>query len=179
MNNPLDVAGLTMAFASAGVTMGTTTTVTIGAAAPFCINGKAYVTVAANNTAVTSMLDPNTGIAPVGVGAQKGCIFLALATSAGTVATLRFVQSEIVDLEADSAAYTAGAFKTNPEWPSVPEGYCPIGYFVVKVASDYTAGAKHVFGTTSVATGAMNSAATAYAITATSICALPARPQAS
>ena len=175
-----DLAGLTMCHGVSGVTMGTTTTVTIASSpAPISIDGKAYALTAATNTAVTNITDVNTSANCAGITAGKGAVVLILATAAGTVATLRFAQSEIVDLGPNTAAYTPGSFVTNPEWPRVPAGYCPIGYFVVKVGTDYTAGASFVFGSTSVATGAMNSAATAYSVTATSISALPARPQAS
>ncbi len=174
---PTALNGLTACLGNMGVTMGTTTTVTITTAGTFAIRGKAYTSTAASNAAVTSFLDPNTGVAPIGVGPGKGCIFVACLVSTGTIATMRFVQSEIVDLQANSAQYTAGAFAIAPEFPSIPNNLCPIGYFIVKVATDYTSGGTHVFGTTSVATGAMNSAATAYAVTATSVCTLPDRPQ--
>jgi hypothetical protein len=176
---PTALNGLTACFGNTGVTMGTTTTVTIANAKDFAIRGKAYTATAANNTAVTNFFDPNTGVAPVGVGPGKGCIFVACLVTTGTIATMRFVQSEIVDLQANSSQYTAGAFAINPEFPSIPSNLCPIGYFVVKVATDFTSGGTHIFGTTSVATGAMNSAATAYAVTATSVSTLPDRPQAS
>ena len=174
---PTALNGLTACFGNTGVTMGTTTTVTIATAKDFAIRGKVYTATAASNAAVTSFFDPNTGVAPVGVGAGQGCIFVACLVSTGTIATMRFVQSEIVALQANSAAYTPGAFQDVPEFPGIPSTLCPIGYFVVKVGTDYTAGAKHIFGTTSVATGAMNSAATAYSVTAVSLATLPDRPQ--
>ena len=177
---PMALNGLTACFGLSTITMGTTVTVTLTNAVPFAIRGKAYITTASGaNASVTSFLDPNTGVAPKGVGPGYGCIFVACVTSAGTAATMRFVQSEIVPLQANSAAYTAGAFAINPEFPMIPADLCPIGYFVVKVATDYTVGGTHIFGTTSVATGSMNSAATAYSVTATSVCTLPDRPQAS
>ncbi len=175
---PMDLRGMTACFGLSTITMGTGVSVTLTTAVNYCIRGKAYITTASGaNAAVTSFLDPNTGLAPVGVGAGKGCIFVACVTSAGTAATMRFVQSEIVNLGPNSAQYTAGDFVDLPEFPSIPATLCPIGYFVVKVATDITAGATHIFGTTSVATGAMNSAATAYSVTATSVCTLPDRPQ--
>ena len=175
---PTALYGLTACFGLSTITMGTTVTVTLTNAVGYAIRGKAYITTASGaNAAVTSFFDPNTGLAPVGLGPGKGCIFIACVTSTGTAATMRFVQSEIVNLQANSAAYTAGAFQDNPEFPGIPSDLCPIGYFVVKVATDYTAGGTHIFGTTSVATGAMNSAATAYSVTATSVCMLPDRPQ--
>jgi len=170
--------GITACFGLSTITMGTTTTVTLTNAVGYAIRGKAYITTASGaNAAVTSFLDPNTGAAPKGVGAGLGCMIVACVTATGTAATMRFVQSEIVPLQANSAAYTAGAFLDAPEWPMIPNNLCPIGYFVVKVATDYTPGATHIFGTTSVATGAMNSAATSYSVTAASVCTLPDRPQ--
>jgi hypothetical protein len=173
-----DLAGSTFCAGNAGVTMGTAVSVTMANAVSFAINGKAYLTTgSATNAAVTSFLDPNTGVAPVGVGPGQGCIFVCCAVSTGTVATFRFVQSEIVPLLPNSAQYTPGAFQYAPEFPAIPDNLCPVAYFVVKVATDYTPGGKHTFGTTSVATGAMGAAATAYAITAQNILTLPNRPQ--
>ena len=175
---PTALNGITACFGNAGMTMGTTTTVTMANAVGYAIRGKAYTTTgSATNASVTSFYDPNTGTAPKGVGPGYGCIFVACVTSTGTVATTRFVQSEIVPLQANSAQYTAGEFAELPEFPPIPSNLCPVAYFVVKVATDYTAGGTHVFGTTSVATGAMNSAATAYSVTAQNICTLPDRPQ--
>ena len=172
--------GLTACFGLSNLTMGTTTTVTIGASpAPICIDGKAYALTAASNTAVTSVLDIGTGVVPKGIAAGYGAVVLVLATSAGTVATLRYMQSEIVPLTANASQYHPGSFLDNPEFPVPPAGYCCIGYFVVKVATDFTAGAVYTFGTTSVATGSMNSAATAYSVTVTNVATLPSRPQAS
>lgn len=174
-----DLAGATFCAGKAGVTMGTTTTVTIGSAVGFCINGKAYATTAASNAAVTSFYDPNTGAAPKALSAGYGCIFVACAVSTGTVATLRFVQSEIVPLIPITSAtdYTTSAFVDPPEFPAIPDGMCPIGYFVVKAGTNYTSGGTFVFGTTSVATGAQNSAATAYSVSAQDVMVLPNRPQ--
>jgi hypothetical protein len=176
--NVQDLAGSTFCTGNAGVTMGTAVSVTMANAVGFCINGKAYTTTgSATNAAVTSFLDPNTGVAPVGVGAGYGCIFVCCAVSTGTVATFRFVQSEIVPLQPNTAQYTPGAFLNPPEFPAIPDTLCPVAYFVVKVATDYTAGGKHIFGTTSVATGAMGAASTAYSVTAQNILTLPNRPQ--
>ncbi|MFA6204380.1 MAG: hypothetical protein WC710_14475, partial [Gallionella sp.] len=77
-------------------------------------------------------------------------------------------------------AYTPGAFQINPQFPALPNDFVAFGYVIVKVATDYTAGATYVFGSSNTtATGAQNSAATAHANTFTSVMALPPRPVAS
>jgi hypothetical protein len=89
------------------------------------------------------------------------------------------VKGEQTPLNTKTAAYTPGSFIVPPQFPPMPANFCPFGYVVIKVAEDYTAGAKYVFGSNTTATGAQNSAATAYANTFASVFALPDRPQVS
>lgn len=175
---PIELAGSTFAAGDAGIVAGTTTTMTAGAAVNFCINGKAYVQPTTTNVQPATT-DANTGVALAGVPAGYGTVIVFGYGSAQST-TIKMVQGEIVPLMENTAAYTPGAFIALPEFPRIPEDFCPVGYATVKVATDYTAGTSYVFGTSNTtATGAMNSAATAHANLFTSIMTLPNRPQAS
>jgi len=155
---------------------GTTTTLSLGSVGPYCIDGKAY-TQAAVSSVQPSLVDLNTGATMAGVAPGYGVAILVGATSSESTA-LRMAQGAPAKLDANTAAYTPGAFINAPQFPAMPDNFCPFGYVIVKVATDYTAGASYVFGSSNVtATGAKNSDATAHTNTFTSVMALPTRPQ--
>lgn len=173
--NASQSAGLTICSGDMALAAGSTTTLTLGTAKDYCINGLAYTQ--ATTTAVQpSLVDLNTGINVAGVAPGYGVAIVIGSTSSAST-TLRMVQGDPQPLLANTAAYTPGAFKVNPQFPSMPNDFVPFGYAIVKVATDYTSGAEYVFGSSNVtATGAQNSAATAHANTFTSVMALPDRP---
>lgn len=159
---------------------GSTTTLTLGVTPTgYSIGGKAY-TQSATSAVQPSQTDLSTGATIAGIPAGYGAVIVIGATSSEST-TLRMIKGGDQPLEANSAAYTPGAFKVNPQWPYMPDNFCPFGYVVVKVATDYTSGASYTFGSSNVtATGAQNSAATAHANTFTSVMnGLPDRPVAS
>lgn len=174
--NPIDLYGATFAGGSAAIAAGSTTTMTAGTVIAYCINGKAAIQ-GATSAVQPAATDANTGVALAGIPAGYGAV-VVFGYSVPTSTTMQMVQSEIVPLNPNSAAYTPGTFVTLPEWPAIPDTFCPVGYATVKVATDYTAGAKYVFGTSNTtATGAQGAAATAHANLFTSIMVLPDRPQ--
>ena len=154
---------------------GSTTTLTLGAAGDWCNDGKAHTQ--GTTTAVQpASTDYVTGAALVGITAGMGAV-IVIGSSQTESTTLKMVQGPLQALGANSAAYTPGSFLVAPQFPGLPEDFTAFGYVVVKVATDYTAGAGYVFGTSNVtATGAQNSAATAHANTFTSVMVLPSRP---
>jgi hypothetical protein len=171
-------AGLTMIPLDTALAAGSTTTLSLGAVGPYCIRGKAYTQAAVSNVQ-PSLVDLNTGATIEGIAPGYGAVILVGATSSEST-TLRMVQGEPAKLNANTAATTPGTFITPPQFPAMPKNFCPFGYVVVKVATDYTAGSSYVFGSSNTtATGAQNSAATAHANTFVSVFALPDRPQVS
>lgn len=171
-------AGLTMIPLDTGLTNGSGTTLTLGAVGPYCIRGKAY-TQAAVSAVQPSLTDLATSATIAGIAAGYGAVILIGATSSEST-TLRMIKGPSVALEANTAAYTPGSFTVPPQFGPMPDNFCPFGYVVVKVATDYTSGASYTFGSSNTtATGAQNSAATAHANTFVSIMALPDRPQTS
>lgn len=176
--NKEHLAGLTMALADCALAAGTTTTLTLGTAPNYCIRGKAYT------QATTTNVQPNTtdlvtGSTLAGIEPGYGAVIVVGATSSEST-TLRMCQGPQSKLNANSAAYTPGTFINPPQFPTLPEDFCPFGYVVVRVGTDYTAGSSYVFGSSNTtATGAQAAAATAHANTFVSVCALPDRPQTS
>lgn len=170
-----DFTGLTICSGDMALIAGTTTTLTLSTAKDYCIGGLAH-TQATTTNVQPSLVDLNTGINVAGIDPGYGVAIVVGSTSTEST-TLRMVQGAPQPLLANSAAYTPGAFAVNPQFPSLPTDFVAFGYVIVKVATDYTSGAKYVFGSSNTtATGAQNSAATAHANTFTSVMALPSRP---
>lgn len=172
------IAGLTMCNLDCALAAGTTTTLSLGVAPYYCIQGKAKTQAAVSNVQ-PSTTDLLTGATIEGIAPGYGAVIVVGATSTEST-TLRMVQGQPTALNANSAAYTPGTFINPPQFPPLPVDFCPFGYVLVQVATDYTAGATYVFGSSNTtATGAQNSAATAHANTFVSVMTLPDRPQTS
>ena len=119
---------LTAFFAKAGLAAGTTTTTTTsnGATFHYCIKGKAYQATGASNGA-TPTTDAVTGAAFTAIGLNKADVFVFCYDTSGA---LKVVQGTIVDYN-DSGVFWNGA----PQFPTIPDTLCPIGYELVKVIS--------------------------------------------
>lgn len=120
----LSLAPLTANFGKPGLTNGTTTTYTIATAFNYAIRGKSYNKGTASN-ATTPTTDIVTGAAFVAQPIGYGCVYLWLVNSAGTVAVAQGTQV---------ALDVTGAFINLPQFPAVPDGYCPFAYEVVRLA---------------------------------------------
>lgn len=149
-----------------GLTKGTTSTYTTTATSECSINGKWATGLAAQTNTATPTTDARTGAAFVAQTDNTACAYVFGITAAGAIAVC---QGPIEATETGSGA-TAGAFKNRPQFPALPDDFCPIGYLFVRTApsaSDFT------FGTSSW---------TATGITASAVVevdgALPDRPQA-
>lgn len=116
---------LTLALGKAGLAAGTTTTTTIGNQTDYAIEGKAYRKAASSNAA-TPTADANTGAAFTAIGLNQVGVFLIGLDSGGNI---KIAQGETVSYS------DAGDFARAPAFPPVPEGFCPIGYELVKVIS--------------------------------------------
>ena len=176
--NKSEMAGLTFCNTDAALVAGTTTTLTMTVNPYYCIRGKAYTQATVTNVQ-PSIIDLTTGVTLAGIAAGFGAAILIGATSSEST-TLRMIQGEAKPLEANTAAYTPGDFVDAPQFGPMPDDFCPFGYVIVKVATDFTSGASYIFGSSNTtATGAQAAAATAHANTFTSIMTLPDRPQTS
>lgn len=160
-------------------------TLTTGAAANYSVNGKAYTKAAATGgTAPTT--DAATGLAFKVIPPGYGSVFV-ICLAAGANVAFAACQGEITPLAANSAAYIAGDFVVAPEFPLIPDAYCPIGYMVIRVASDFTPATGYVFGTSNTYETTSDSTAKAFrsspgtagavALSGVSCFVLPNRPQ--
>lgn len=151
--------GATMCVSKAAFAAGTTTTYSTTGTTLYCIEGKAYSKAAQTNTA-TPTLDINTGVAFLPVAANTGSVYVAGFDAGGT---LRVAQGTITPLDA------GGAFTELPEWPALPEDFCPIAYMGIKAGATNTV--PWIFG-------AHNQAAvTGVTYTRQDVMTLPRRPQ--
>jgi hypothetical protein len=127
----------------AAVAAGTTTTYSTTGTTQYSINGKAFSKAAVTNGA-TPTTDVNTGASFVPVTASKGSVFVIGYNAAGTV---KVAQGEIVNLtpEADGAN---ASFVEAPEFPSLPDDFCPIAYILTKVGAS---GSSWTFGSSNLA----------------------------
>lgn len=152
---------LTLCTTKAGMSAGTTTTLTTANTQLYCINGKAFTKAGTSNEA-TPTLDSATGVAFVGITANNGAVFTICRDASGN---LKAVQGGIVALDA------SGNFVLAPQFGALPDNLCPIGYLVVKAgatASTWTFGASNLAGPP-----------TGVTFSFTDVMTLPGRPQVS
>lgn len=153
-----------------GLTGGATTYTSVATA--YAINGRS-TTFATQTGVAFPTTDLNTGAQFAGlVAANTGTVFV-LGVQFG-VTTLKALQGSVESLDA------AGNFLNIPKWPSIPDNFCPLAYFIAKAGSTFVAAAWYP-GTTNWNTTGMTyvadvaGVATAGSI-ATSIVSLPDRP---
>ena len=163
----LTVRGLTFNPVKSGITKGTTSTYTTTATTECIIRGK----FATGLSAQTNTASPTTD------AGNNGAAFRALADDQATVlvfgvnaaGAIQLAQGTIEDTVV-GVTTTAGAFKVTPQFPPLPEDFCPIGYLLVRTAPSASAWTP---GTSSwTATGVTASDVVEVAV-------LPDRPQAS
>ena len=161
--NPVEMRGLNMAMVAAGLTAGSTTTISTTATVPFCVNGKAFSKAAITNGA-TPTTDAANLLAFRPVPANTGSVFAVCLDATGAV---KVCQGEVTNLDLAS-----GLFINAPEFPMVPDTLTPIGYIVIKAASTYVATTTGwLFGTHNL------SAVTGITYTFVDVMTLPNRPQ--
>lgn len=156
----------TISFKATGLTKGTTSTYTTTATSECSINGKWATGLSAQTNTATPTTDARTGAAFVAQTDNTACAYVFGITAAGAIAVC---QGPIEATETGSGT-TAGAFKNRPQFPAMPDDFCPIGYLFVRTAPDAS---DFTFGTSSW---------TATGITASAVVevdgSLPDRPQA-
>lgn len=151
-----------------GLTKGTTSTYTTTATSECSIDGKWATGLTAQTNTATPTTDAVTSAAFVAQTDNTVCIYVFGITAAGAIAV---AQGPVTSTETGSGT-TAGALKDpgRPQFPTLPDNFCPIGYLFVRTAPDAS---DFTFGTSSW---------TATGITASAVVELdgqlPSRPQA-
>jgi hypothetical protein len=177
-----DMAGLTCNFGNPVLAGGTTTTLLTTNATILAINGRTHTLAAVSNVQPATN-DANTGAPAKPIPPGYGSIFVIGAVRPASPATqacsttLGWVQGEIVPITASASAtdYTPGAFVDLPEFPVLPDNFCPIGFCTVRVASSNSVPLT-LFSAGLTVTGAKNSNTTAIEFAYGQLATLPSRP---
>jgi|10_taG_2_1085330.scaffolds.fasta_scaffold00879_7 hypothetical protein len=168
MRNPNE-SPATLGTVSVTLSAGTTSTYTTDVATAGIINGKFITALAAQTNTATPTTDARTGSAFVaqGGGADTGrsvgtiCVYVFGTTLAGAVAV---TQGSIENL-----ADTADNVLVRPDFPSLPDDFCPFSYVILTAGN----------GASAWTFGSSNWAATDVTDVYVNIGQLPDRPQAS
>jgi hypothetical protein len=160
--DPSVTMNLVNAVAVAGTTSSFTSTVTTAGV----INGKFMTTLAAQTNAASPTLDANTLLAFNALQPNQTC---ALVFGQNLAGVLKLAQGPIIGT-AIGVTTTVGALINEPQFPVLPNDFCPLAYTIVRTAPSAAA---WIPGTGSWTASGVS------ASTFQNIAQLPNRPQAS
>lgn len=132
MLNLRNPRGLTMNLVSAAMVKGTNKSYTTTVGTRCVINGKFATSLSAQTNAAVPTEDALTGKAFVKQTDNTACVYVMGINAAGSI---KAAQGSIVDTEKGSGT-TAGAFRDPPQFPALPDDFCPLAYMVVRTAPD-------------------------------------------
>jgi hypothetical protein len=158
--------GITLNLASAAAVAGTTSTFTSTVTTNCVINGKFATTLAAQTNAASPTTDANTGLAFNALAPNQTCALVYGVNAAGA---LRLVQGQVIACGV-GVTTTVGPLTSEPQFPALPNDFCPLAYTIVRTAPSAAA---WVPGTGSWTASGVS------ASTFQNVAMLPARPQAS
>lgn len=159
-------AGITINLANAGAVAGTTSTFTSTVTTSAVINGKFAAALAPQTNAAPPILDAATGLVFVALTPNQCCSLVFGVNAAGA---LQLAQGRAIP-SGPGITTTVGALINDPQFPGLPNDFCPLAYTVVRTAPSAAAWTP---GTSSW---------TASGVSATvfqNVAQLPNRPQAS
>lgn len=151
---------ITMATTYAGLSAGTTTTISTANTIQYCIRGKAISPKTAITNGATPTADAATGLAFTPISAGQGTVIVLGLDASGNV---KAAQGTVTALD------SSGAFILAPQFPNMPDSICPFAYIVLK-------GGSTLSGTWTFGTNALSSV-TGMTYTFVNIMGLPDRPQ--
>ena len=157
---------ITINLGNAGAVAGTTSTFTTTAATNCVIAGKFCTPLAVQTNAASPTLDAATGLAFTAMTPNQACALVFGVNAAGA---LLVCQGKPVATNL-GVTTTAGSLMNDPQFPGLPDNFCPVAYTIVRTApsaAPWTPG-----------TGAW-AASGVSASTFTNVAWLPPRPQAS
>lgn len=155
---------LTLNHINAGFVLGTTSTYTTTASTSVSINGKFGTALTAQTNTASPTTDATTGAAFVALTANQATVLVWGVNAAGAI---KLAQGSIVPTETGITT-TAGAFINAPQFPALPDDFCPIAYNLVRTSPT---GSAFTAGTTSWTASGITCS------TAKNISSLPDRPQ--
>lgn len=127
-NNAL--TGITLNLANAGFVAGTTSTYTTTVTTAGLINGKWITTLGAQTNTASPTTDANTGLAFNALQPNQCCVLLWGTNAAGAI---KLAQGPILGTLI-GVTTTVGALLNDPQFPSMPDDFCPMAYTVVRTA---------------------------------------------
>lgn len=130
MHTQQNFRGVTLNFVNAGLTAGTTSTYTTTASTSTAIRGYFGTALTAQTNTASPTTDVNTGAAFLPLSPNKATVLVWGVNAAGAI---QVVQGTIVDT-APGVTTTVGAFRDAPQFPSIPDDFCPIGYSLHRTA---------------------------------------------
>jgi hypothetical protein len=163
MHNQLNVKALTINLANAGLTAGTTSTYTTTASTNAVVLGKFTTALTAQTNTASPTTDVNTGVAFKSLAINQATVLVWGVTVAGAI---RVAQGSIENTAA-GVTTTPGTVIVAPQFPVLPDDFCPIGYTVVRTAPSASTWTP----------GTSSWAATGVTSTFTNVSTLPDRPQ--
>lgn len=122
--------GITINAVSAAMVAGTTSTYTTTVTTAGCINGKFMTTLGAQTNTATPTTDATTGAAFVAMTPNNCCALVFGQTLAGAIA---MCQGPIIPTNV-GVTTTVGSFVRAPQFPDLPDNFCPLAYTIVRTA---------------------------------------------
>lgn len=164
LNNAL--AGVTLNLVSAAFVAGTTSTYTTTVTTAGLINGKFITTLGAQTNTASPTTDANTAAAFVALQPNQTCALVWGTNAAGAI---KLAQGPIIGT-LTGVTTTVGGLLNEPQFPALPDDFCPMAYTVVRTAPSAAAWTP--------GTGSWTASGVSCS-TFQNIGQLPARPQAS
>lgn len=131
MANSINPSGQnTVNLVNAGFVAGTTSTYTTTATTSCVINGMFTTQLTAQTNTASPTTDANTGVAFVALQPTQTCVLLWGLTAAGAI---QLCQGPIIST-LTGVTTTVGGFLVDPQFPGVPDNFCPTAYTVVRTA---------------------------------------------
>jgi hypothetical protein len=156
----------TLNLANAGAVAGTTSTFTSTATTNAMIAGKFTTPLTAQTNAASPTLDAATGLVFNTLAPNQCCALVFGINAAGA---LQLCQGKIIGT-APGLTTTVGGIIVDPQFPQLPDNFCPLAYTIVRTAPSAAAWTP---GSSSWTASGVS------ASTFTNVGMLPARPQAS
>jgi len=131
----LNYRGMTLNHVNAGLVAGTTSTYTTTATTVCSIRGKFATGLTAQTNTATPTTDASTGAAFVALGDNQATVLVYGVNAAGAIQ----MSQGSIEPTATGITTTAGAFLNLPQFPTLPDDFCPIGYQLVRTAPSASA----------------------------------------
>lgn len=123
-------SGITINLVSAAMIAGTTSTYTTTVTTACVINGKFATTLGAQTNTATPTTDATTSAAFNALSPNQCCVLVLGQNAAGAI---QMSQGPIL-ATLTGVTTTVGGFLNDPQFPALPNDFCPLAYTVVRTA---------------------------------------------